>query len=584
MALIGQGTNAALGATDYSGAAQSAWNLANSNSNAIGHLAGALGDASKQYFEDQKKKKDAVKVGADQIDAAITLFGDPSGYLSQIKNKINDQERPLSERAGLGASVQGLIDMGTKKLQQDREFNLDNRRVTASEQANNQNIAEGQFKLGQAQQEATGNQQYASVAGPALLNSLLDQTNSYEQSGKKPLISSEQLSAAINLKPEQQMKLAELAMSGLPKTTPKEFRDIPITIDGQPGSATAVYDDKSGTFNVVPVGGSSGGLSGLPKDLAPYAQDFIDAGKETGLDPKLLAAISMHETANGTSSAFRNKNNAMGISDNSGPTQQNSVRDSIFRQARTLANPNGPYRGVQTLADLAKVYAPVGAGNDPRGLNGGWSQGVQANLQRLSSGNGITAGAVKSEGRQPSPLEIQKQQLEIAKMGQDIQNQQQDRADKVEAKDQAKWNKIDSANRTIQLVDQIVKSPGFSPTYGTSLNIGGHSPIAYAGSDKANTKAMVDQFKGQVFLDAVQGMRGMGSLSDAEGKKLEAAASRLGNTDISEKEAMQAAEEIKSILRDSIRKSGGQAWGDQPNAEAETPELRALRLKQLQLR
>jgi hypothetical protein len=96
----------------------------------------------------------------------------------------------------------------------------------------------------------------------------------------------------------------------------------------------------------------------------------------------------MHETANGTSSAFHNKNNAMGISDASGPVEVASVAESIDKMARLLGKGinegTGPYAKVKSIEDIANIYAPPGAGNDPRNLNQFWTQGVTSNIQKLS--------------------------------------------------------------------------------------------------------------------------------------------------------------------------------------------------------
>lgn len=121
----------------------------------------------------------------------------------------------------------------------------------------------------------------------------------------------------------------------------------------------------------------------LPPGLRPHAQDYIDAAREYGLNPRVLAAISALETAGGTSKAFREKNNAMGISDRKGPVALASVRDSIFQQARTLARENGPYAKAKTLAEIGAIYAPPGAGNDSHGTNGGWTKNVSAWLAKL---------------------------------------------------------------------------------------------------------------------------------------------------------------------------------------------------------
>lgn len=115
----------------------------------------------------------------------------------------------------------------------------------------------------------------------------------------------------------------------------------------------------------------------LGSNLRPYAQDFVDAGHEYGLDPRFLAAISKLETGNGTSPAFRKGNNAMGISNSRGPLYNfKTPRESIFRQARSLARPDGYYRKAKTIEEIGRIYAPPGAGNDPKGTNSYWPRGV----------------------------------------------------------------------------------------------------------------------------------------------------------------------------------------------------------------
>lgn len=120
----------------------------------------------------------------------------------------------------------------------------------------------------------------------------------------------------------------------------------------------------------------------LPAPLAPYAATFEEAARRNGLNPYALAAIAMHETAGGTSKAFREKRNAMGISDATGPREMASVEDSINKMADILAGPR--YAGAGSLEEIGRIYAPPGAGNDPRGLNRYWPAGVASHFQRLS--------------------------------------------------------------------------------------------------------------------------------------------------------------------------------------------------------
>lgn len=127
----------------------------------------------------------------------------------------------------------------------------------------------------------------------------------------------------------------------------------------------------------------------LPPQAKHLAQAFVDAGKKHGVDPTLLASISKHETGNWTSSAFRHKNNAMGISGRTGPLRMSSAAESIDRMAKSLASPTGYYKNAQTLKDLWRVYAPSPANgggrvtNDPHNLNQHWGPAILKNWREL---------------------------------------------------------------------------------------------------------------------------------------------------------------------------------------------------------
>lgn len=123
--------------------------------------------------------------------------------------------------------------------------------------------------------------------------------------------------------------------------------------------------------------------AGLPAPLQRYSAVFEKYGEKHGVDPRFLGAISMLETNHGKSSAFRNKNNAMGVSNRSGPVRFSSVEQSIERMARVLASPSGPYAGKRTIGEIAGVYCPVGAGNDVNGTNHHWPRLVSKFYQQL---------------------------------------------------------------------------------------------------------------------------------------------------------------------------------------------------------
>lgn len=115
----------------------------------------------------------------------------------------------------------------------------------------------------------------------------------------------------------------------------------------------------------------------LPQQAKHLARSFIDAGRRHNVDPAVLAAIAKHETGNFTSSAFRNKNNAMGVSDARGPIHMPSHEASIDKMAKLLGSTSsGPYKNARTIAEVGRIYAPIGAQNDPTGLNSSWTSGV----------------------------------------------------------------------------------------------------------------------------------------------------------------------------------------------------------------
>ena len=143
-----------------------------------------------------------------------------------------------------------------------------------------------------------------------------------------------------------------------------------ITFDGYEGKLGATR--QAGGARAKSLGG-----------LAAYHDVFMDAAARNGLDPRLLMAIAMHETGRGTSSAFRNKKNAMGVSDAKGPRSFASVEDSIYFMARQLKK-NYLDKGLRTVAQIGAKYAPIGAGNDPRGLNKHWVDGVSRYLNELN--------------------------------------------------------------------------------------------------------------------------------------------------------------------------------------------------------
>ncbi len=121
----------------------------------------------------------------------------------------------------------------------------------------------------------------------------------------------------------------------------------------------------------------------LEGKLSGMASHFIDAGKKYDIHPGLLSAIAIHETGNGSSKAVNEKNNVAGMMGKNGLRSYASVEDSIFDMARNLRQ-NYLNQGKDTIVKIGAKYAPVGAANDPTGLNNHWTQGVNRYYNSLT--------------------------------------------------------------------------------------------------------------------------------------------------------------------------------------------------------
>lgn len=97
------------------------------------------------------------------------------------------------------------------------------------------------------------------------------------------------------------------------------------------------------------------------------------------IDWMMAVAISKHETGNYTSYAFKSLNNVGGLMywDGKKSTLQsfNSLDKGIDKFISNLKY-NYYDKGLDTIEEIQKKYAPIGAANDPNGLNNYWVKGV----------------------------------------------------------------------------------------------------------------------------------------------------------------------------------------------------------------
>ncbi|WEY90741.1 NlpC/P60 family protein (plasmid) [Bacillus subtilis] len=130
--------------------------------------------------------------------------------------------------------------------------------------------------------------------------------------------------------------------------------------------------------------------SGAIKDKG---QVIIDIAKEEGIDPVLMLAIIINETGWGKSSAIVEHNNPAGLMRGSTIIHYPTLDDGLKAQGRTLHNLIIG-RGLTTIEKLGSAYAPVGADNDPNGMNKNWVPTVTSFVKQAG---GLTMNCTASD-------------------------------------------------------------------------------------------------------------------------------------------------------------------------------------------
>lgn len=179
----------------------------------------------------------------------------------------------------------------------------------------------------------------------------------------------ENMSSMMN--PNSAEKLSGLLTQGTGNNFIEELQ-TPISKNGSFGFGGLQYQETD----------ASSLNSKLDGVLQGKADVFIEAGRKYGMNPAFLAAVSMHETGNGASNAARFKNNVAGMMGKKGLKSYDTVEESIFDMARNLRQ-NYLDEGKITIAQIGAKYAPIGATNDPTGLNNHWVNGVQGYMDGI---------------------------------------------------------------------------------------------------------------------------------------------------------------------------------------------------------
>ena len=136
-------------------------------------------------------------------------------------------------------------------------------------------------------------------------------------------------------------------------------------------------------------------LASAGSPLAGQGATFVREGLANDIDPRVLVAIAAQETMLMTYGPAQRINNPFGL----GPgIQFDHPSEAIAMAARTLGRYAGD--GLVTLPQIGARWAPVGASNDPTGLNGGWPAGVSTFFSTLG---GDPGRPVQASVQDPAP-------------------------------------------------------------------------------------------------------------------------------------------------------------------------------------
>jgi hypothetical protein len=136
-------------------------------------------------------------------------------------------------------------------------------------------------------------------------------------------------------------------------------------------------------------------LAAAGSPLAGNGAVFVREGIANNIDPRFIVAITAQETMLETYGPAQDIHNAFGL----GPGIAFATEaDAITMAAQTLHRYTED--GLTTIGAVSGRWAPVGASNDPQGLNGGWTAGVGAFYAALG---GDPLRPILADAQDPSP-------------------------------------------------------------------------------------------------------------------------------------------------------------------------------------
>jgi hypothetical protein len=127
-----------------------------------------------------------------------------------------------------------------------------------------------------------------------------------------------------------------------------------------------------------------------------------------------------------------------------------------------------------------------------------------------------------------------------------------------------------TAQQTVQKIDELMGDPDLSGVSGWQSYLPDAGVAAVSGPHALALRRRVEQLRGTAFLEAYNGLRGGGQITEVEGKKAEDALARL-DTAQSDADYMQALRDFRDAVVVGYQKLAATAGGNAPDLTVPPP-------------
>lgn len=300
---------------------------------------------------------------------------------------------------------------------------------------------------------------------------------------------------------------------------------FPDQIEAVRSGMKFVDEDQRNTVGNLAAGARLAAAS--PEAMGAWLQNNAADLQRVGLDPEEVA-----QTYQQNPQGFGEFADHLGMAA-LGPDQYFAAQDKIVGQRQNQ----------QKLEETARSNR-AGEALQARG------QDIQIRGQNISAQNAALSREIQRAEVQDKVLDRQIARETNQIKLEELKQKQMDVRSKAESaradRQAAAQGAVDTFSTALDSLGEIENSPGLGKAVGLSSAF-----PTIPGSDAANFEAQLDTFKAQTFLPMVASLKGMGALSDAEGKKLSDAVGAL-SPKMSEKAFRSSIGKIRNQLESKL--------------------------------